>query len=163
MANKRALLCLAAVFLVPGLCAAQVPVMPATDQPALLESPDPQLARNKKLVYDYFREVLEAGHTDLVEKYIAADFVQHDPNMTGGRDRFAAFVKARRPVPQPFQPTLRVPLVTIVAERDLVVMVFLKSGPVREHPGQEYTSTSAEIYRIANDQIAEHWSTTVRE
>ena len=33
----------------------------AEDQQALLTSPDPQLAANKKLVYDMYRIVLQAG------------------------------------------------------------------------------------------------------
>ena len=40
--------------------AAQVPVQPAADQEALLASPDPALRANKRLVYDFWREVFEA-------------------------------------------------------------------------------------------------------
>jgi predicted SnoaL-like aldol condensation-catalyzing enzyme len=150
-------ICVAASLLTPLLADAQAPVVPTADQLALLKSPNATLAHNKRLVFDYFREVLDAGHADLVKKYLSATFLQHDPNMTNSRDEFAALVRARRPEPLPIQATLRQPLVAIVAERDLVVMVFLKSAEVPGHPEQHYTTTTAEIYRIANHQIVEHW------
>jgi hypothetical protein len=34
----------------------------AQSQKSMLYSKDPQLAKNKKLVYDFWREVLEGGH-----------------------------------------------------------------------------------------------------
>ena len=47
---------------------AQLPVTPAPDQGALLQSDDPQLAHNKRFVYDFWREVLEGRHVELAEK-----------------------------------------------------------------------------------------------
>ena len=44
---------------------AQVPVTSNPDQEAMLRSADPQLAKNKRFVYDFWREVFEAAHMDL--------------------------------------------------------------------------------------------------
>ena len=38
------------------------PVVPAKDQQALLKSSDPQLAANKKLVFDMWRAIIQGGH-----------------------------------------------------------------------------------------------------
>ena len=50
---------------------AQLPVAPLANQEALLQSNDPKLAANKKLVYDCWRELLEASHLELTDKYLA--------------------------------------------------------------------------------------------
>ena len=67
---------------------AQLRPLPATDQKSLLKSNDPQLAKNKKIVYDFWREVLEAGHLDLAEKYMTETYMQHNPNVSTGRQGF---------------------------------------------------------------------------
>jgi predicted SnoaL-like aldol condensation-catalyzing enzyme len=153
----------AAVVLLSGVTHAQSPVQPARDQLGLLESADPILAKNKRLVFDYFREVLEAGRPELLSRYLAKDFIQHDPNMTGDEKSFAALIKSREPTPRPAESRLRSPLVTIVAERDLVVMVFLKTLPVPGAETKVYTTTSNEIYRIERGKIKEHWATVLKE
>ena len=47
-------------FLLAGLLVsahAQVPPLPATDQLAMLKSPDPQLAHNKRTVFDFWDHI----------------------------------------------------------------------------------------------------------
>ena len=64
------LACLIAVVVVIN-CApilAQVAPTAQPDQESLLQSHDKKLAQNKKLVYDFWREVLEARHMELAEK-----------------------------------------------------------------------------------------------
>lgn len=50
----------------------------------MLVSPDPKLAANKRLVYDFWREVLEAGHVSEVDKYVVESYVQHNPTFRTG-------------------------------------------------------------------------------
>ena len=125
-----------AALLTVALCAAmaahaQLPVQPASDQARLLESPDPKLAANKRLVYDFWREVFEGGHMELADKYMAEGYIQHNPNVASGRDQLAAFIKGSRPV-RPIAPTISFPLISIVAEGDMVVPVL--SGAILTHP-----------------------------
>jgi hypothetical protein len=51
------------------------------DQKMMLLSQDPKPAANKKIVYDFWREVLEAGHMDLAPKYMTETYIQHNPNV----------------------------------------------------------------------------------
>ena len=46
----------------PSAAFAQVAVAPAADQEKLLASADPKLAANKRLDYDFWREVYEGAH-----------------------------------------------------------------------------------------------------
>src|ERR1700730_10515317 len=64
---------------------AQTPVTPNAKPPEeLAKSSNQRLEADKMLVLNLFREVLEARHLDLADKYLAADFIQHNPNAANG-------------------------------------------------------------------------------
>jgi predicted SnoaL-like aldol condensation-catalyzing enzyme len=135
---------------------AQLPVVPLANQKTLLQSNDPKLAANKKLVYDCWREVLEAGHIELAEKYLAETYMQHNPNVATGRkgfvDLFSKFAK-----PQPIVDTIKGPVVAIIAEGDLVVISFAAKLPEPTDSTKTYTTTWFDMFRIENGKLAEHW------
>ena len=133
---------------------AQLPVTLHADQQALLKSSDPQLAANKKLVFDFWREVFQARNMDLAPKYMAENYMQHNPTVATGRQPLMDFFG--RLERQPVKPTID-NLVTIMAERDLVVLAFRRELPDPKNPGQRYTTTWFDMLRIENGKIAEHW------
>jgi hypothetical protein len=61
--------------IVGGTAQAQLAVVPQADHEALLASTDARLAANKRLVYNFWREVFEAGHMELAEKYMAEGYL----------------------------------------------------------------------------------------
>ncbi len=135
---------------------AQLPVQPLANQKTLLQSNDPKLAANKKLVYDMWREMLEAGHIELADKYLAESYMQHNPTVPTGRkgfvDLFSKFAK-----PQPIVDTIKAPVVAIVAEGDLVVLSFAAKLPEPSDSTKTYTTTWFDMFRIENGKLAEHW------
>ncbi len=138
---------------------AQVPVAAAADQAALLKSGSPRLARNKQLVYDFWREILEAHHVELGPKYMQESYMQHNPNFPTGRAGILSAL-ARRPV-LAIQPTIQRPLVNIIAEGDLVVLAFVDARPIDPaDKARTYTTTAFDMFRIENGKIAEHWDTS---
>ncbi|WCM90668.1 nuclear transport factor 2 family protein [Acidovorax sp. NCPPB 3576] len=141
---------------------AQVPVQPAADQQALLASADPVLRANKRLVYDFWREVFEAGQVAQAEKYVAESYVQHNPNVPTGRAAMVGFVQRRNPSPQPVEERIKAPLVSIVAERDMVILSFVREYPEPKDPDRKYTTTWFDMFRIENGKIAEHWDGAVK-
>lgn len=150
----RTLGALASALLLCGTAAAQLPVAPAADQQALLASGDSKLAANKKLVYDFWREVVQARDPERASAYVAESFMQHDPNVPTGR---AAFARSLGGAPkQPVKSTID-DLVSIVAERDLVVLGFRRVLPDLAEEGQTYTTTWFEMLRVENGKIAERW------
>ena len=52
-------------LLVPGVAHAQVGVVAQPNHELLLASPDPRIAANKRFVYDFWRDVFEAGQMEL--------------------------------------------------------------------------------------------------
>ena len=130
--------------------------MAKPEHAALLQSKDPVLARNKRLVYDFWREVLEAGQLDLAEKYLTESYIQHNPLVASGRDAFVDFF-SKFAKPKPIQPKVQAPLVAIVAEGDLVLMVFARELEDPKDKTTKYTTTWFDMWRIENGKMAEHW------
>ena len=155
-------LALCAATIAPIAAHAQLPVQAATDQAALLRSADPRLAANKKLVYDFWREVFEAGHMDLAENYLAEGYVQHNPNVPTGRAAFVAFF-TQYVKPKPIQPTIHAPVVTLVAEGDQVVISFVRTLVDPKDATKKSTTTWFDMFRIENGKIAEHWDCAPKE
>lgn len=151
-----AVLALLTLVATPSSARAQVPVQADPDQERMLQSPDPRLAANKKLVYDFWREVLEAGHMDLAEKYMAESYVQHNPNVPTGRAAFIDFF-SKQIKPKPIEPRVTAPLVAVVAEGDLVVLSFVRRVAEAKDPSKKYTTTWFDMFRVTDGKIAEHW------
>jgi len=134
----------------------------AQSQKSMLYSKDPQLAKNKRLVYDFWRSVLEGGHLEPASKYLTEAYIQHNPNVPTGRqafiDFFSRFAKAK-----PIIDTIQSPLIAIVAEGDRVVLSFKDVHPDPKDPSKYYTTTSFDMLRIENGKIAEHWDAALKQ
>jgi predicted SnoaL-like aldol condensation-catalyzing enzyme len=139
-----------------GIAFAQVPPVAAPDQAALLKAADPKLAANKKLVFDMYRAIIQAGRTDLAPQFFTKDYIQHNPNVSSGLDALVAYIKQTRPE-RPIAPTITFPTIAIMAEGDLVTVAVVTYEPDPEKPGTKYATTHFDMYRIENGKIAEHW------
>ena len=148
------------LLLVATVGYAAEPVVETLDQAALLKSSDPQLAANKKLVYDMWRTFINAYHVDEAGKFLAPEYHQHNPNATTGLPGVIEYFKTlnltRKPVPERIENKV----VSIVAERDLVVVALVREE--KDKDGKPYTSTWFDMYRIANGKIVEHWDTALK-
>ena len=126
----------------------------AQDHEALLASDDPQLAANKRLVYDMYRIVLQAGLADRASEFILDDYVQHNPNAGQGLAGVQDYVRKTRPERE-IKEKLDLPLIHLMAEGDYVQTAFVR--PEKDAQGNTYYSTWFDLYRIEDGKIAEHW------
>ncbi len=153
MKKKVLLLSLIALFAVSAF---------AQNQKAMLHSKNAKLAQNKKLVYDFWREILEGGHIEFANKYMMESYIQHNPNIPTGRqvivDYFTKYVK-----PIPIVDTIKAPIIAIVAEGDLVVLTFKQEYPDPKDKDKKYTSTWFDMLRVENGKIAEHWDPSTKQ
>jgi predicted SnoaL-like aldol condensation-catalyzing enzyme len=150
---------ISAIFLACAVSApalAQVPVLANPQHEQLLASPDARLAANKRLVYDFWREVFEGGHFELAEKYLAESYIQHNPNVATGRAAFIEFF-AKVATPKPVEARVKAPLVAILADGNFVTLSFVREYDDPKNPGAKYTTTWFDQFRIENGRIAEHW------
>jgi predicted SnoaL-like aldol condensation-catalyzing enzyme len=150
-------------LLVLPLCGqAQEAVQANLDHEKLLASTDARAAANKRLVYDFWREVFEAGHLELAEKYLTEGYIQHNPNVPTGRAAFVTFFSKLKQ-PGPIEPRVKAPLVAIVADGDMVVLSFVQENGDPKDVSTRYTTTWFDMFRITDGKIAEHWDAARRQ
>jgi predicted SnoaL-like aldol condensation-catalyzing enzyme len=126
----------------------------AQDHAALLASEDPKLAANKRLVYDMYRIVLQAGLADRAGEFIHDDYIQHNPNAGQGLTGVQDYIRSTRPERE-IKDTLDLPLIHLMAEGDYVMTSFVR--PEKDANGDTYYTTWFDLYRIEDGKIAEHW------
>ena len=129
-------------------------------QLALLESADPRLAANKRLVFDAWREIVDAGRGDGVERHLDAAFVEHNPAAASGREGFKEYFSAS--AASPVEAPIRAPVVALVAEGDLVVLVTMREHPHPSRAGRTYTTTWFDMFRVVDGRLAEHWDAATK-
>ncbi|HTY94473.1 MAG TPA: nuclear transport factor 2 family protein [Steroidobacteraceae bacterium] len=145
-----------------GTGLAQVPPTGVANQAMLLQSSDPKLAANKKLVFDMWRAIIQGAHTELAPKYFRKDYIQHNPNVTTGRDAMVAYMKSTRPV-RPIDPGINFPVIAIMAEGDKVLVATVSYSPDPTKPGTKYAGTHFDLFRIQHGKIAEHWDSVPKD
>ena len=155
----RKLFCLLVLAFFTVSVYAHVDPKPLAAQEELLKDRDPKLAANKKLVYDFWREVLEARHLDLAEKYMRTDYIQHNPNADTGVAGFKAYF-SKLGGPLAIEPKIKRAVISIVAQGDLVVLNFVQEN--KDSKGQPYKTTWFDMFRIQDGKIAEHWDSATR-
>lgn len=146
--------------LVCAIATAQVKVTPAAHPEAFLNSTDAKLARNKRLVYDFWRDIVDAGRIELIDKYVAENYIQHNPNTPSGRAALVEHI-AKTVKRQATQPRIKAPVVSIVAEGDLVVVSLVSELADPANPAKTYTTTWFDMFRIENGKIVEHWDSAL--
>src|SRR5580692_8297262 len=102
-------------------------------------------ATNKALVLEAFDTLFNQRDYAAAERYWSPDYVQHSAHIAPGRDGLFKLVRS-------LPPTLRYEPGTIVAERDYVIVHGRFSGF-----GAPANWIAADILRIADGVLAEHW------
>ena len=138
-----------------------VPVVPHPDPASLLRSEDPQLAANKRMVWDMWRTVVNGGHVEMADEYLTENYIQHNPMANTGRAAFKQYFSAAVPRRDSIPEAVEEPVVSIVAEGDYVVMAFVTEYDEPDGSGT-YTSTHFDMFRFENGKIAEHWDSIQR-
>lgn len=121
---------------------------------ALMAQGNPaQEEKNKELVLNWWREVVTFGHVELANKYMADDYIEHNPNYAGGRKEFVAYF-GKTPA-KPIQPQLPKQPDRAFTKGDYVVLVWELDG--EEKTGKAFKYNTFDIVRVQNGKIAEHW------
>src|SRR5213082_211041 len=112
------------IVLLVTLCAAspalaQAPVVGSRDPESLFTSPDPKLHENKQVVLHIVRDLLEANHWELADRYLTKEYIQHNPLVASGLDPVLKFFGSRTPAPIPDRKSWKTKVVSVMAEKDL--------------------------------------------
>lgn len=109
--------------------------------------------KNRQLVLEMWEAVIVNLDEDAVARYIAEDYVQHNPNISQGREGLIAAI--RRTKAGKRHSVKR--LIASFAEGDLVVLVWDRDLPDPTRPGEIYTNNAFDMFRVKDGIIVEHW------
>ncbi len=129
-------------------------------QETMLDAPTQRLRDNKRLAYDFCRIVVQAGRAEeRAADFLANDLIEHNPNLPSGLDEFVAAVSEfaePSAIQDQIVPFFGRTLISITAERDIVMLVFSLDVPA-EGATPAYSTAWFEMFRIEDGKIAEHW------
>jgi len=147
-----------ALAVAAGWVLAQVPVAAVKPSEPLFTSQDPHLNRNKQAAYHIARDLLEAGHWELADRWITERYIQHNPNAASGRAAAVDFfTKTLKMKPQPIPARLAHPITAVIAEGDYVVVVAPRELKDPDPAGKTYTIAWFDMWRFVDGKADEHW------
>lgn len=108
----------------------------------------PQSEVNKRIVADYYARVWNAKNADALPDYIAADYIQHNPQVPNGRAPLQHFLGGFfQQMPQSSFNVAR-----LVADGDLVVAHCLFKANEADRG-----MAVVDVYRVSEGLLVEHW------
>ena len=128
--------------------------LPTTKQAAPMTAGE---EKNLAFVLNWWREVVDARHTELAANYAAEDFIQHNPDIPTGRTALVAFFQSLGPPIEPIPGRLVNPPVVEGAKGNFVWLVFEHKFQNPQDPSQSVYEYSFDLFRIQNGKIQEHW------
>ncbi len=132
-------------------------------QPITAQQPSAS-AQNKQLVEQMIQKVFNEGDAASVDKFYAADFVEHEEGSPGQQGLEG--IKAALPILHTAFPDFKMTLEDVVVEGDKLVVRSTWSGTQKGEfygipsKGKRFFVNVMDIYRIKDGKIAEHWGMT---
>lgn len=146
------------LLLISALTPAQVPVTAVTPSEPLFTSADPHLNRNKQAAYHICRDLLEAGHWELADRWISERYIQHNPNAASGRKAVVDFfTKQLGQKPKPIAKHLAHPVSAVIADGDYVTVVTPRVMRDPADPNKTYTMAWFDTWKFVDGKADEHW------
>ncbi|WP_031075867.1 ester cyclase [Streptomyces sp. NRRL WC-3742] len=109
-------------------------------------------AESKRVVLGFYQEVLAKKQLNLVGQYMREDYVQHSPGLKSGvkgyLEDYGLF--------HTFFPDLEATIYRVVPQGDKVFLLATFRGH-HAQTGRELVFNTAELYRVQDGKLAEHW------
>ncbi len=140
---------------------AQEPVVGVADPEALFHSSDPTLNTNLQASYHIIKDLIEAGHWEMADRYLTARYLQHNPNAASGRAGVVYyFTKVVKAKPKPIPQKMKTKIVSVFAQGDLVVVAYPRE--YKDKTCKTYWSTWFDMWRFVDGKADEHWDPATR-
>jgi predicted SnoaL-like aldol condensation-catalyzing enzyme len=146
-----------------GIVHAQEEVVGVPDAEVLFHSRNPKQDKNKQAAYHIMKELLEANHWEMADKWITERYIQHNPQAASGRAnvvKFFTVVLKRQPTDIPDK--LGTKIVSVVAEGDYVIVTQPRQMKDSKDPTKTYTTTWFDMWRFVDGKADEHWDPATR-
>jgi len=109
-------------------------------------------ARNKEIVREIFEKIVNGGDADLAAKFYKPDYIQHNPNVEQGLAGLQKLIRRMHASGNPMRAEIKL----MNAEDDRVWLLVEWSGGAVP-PGAPRLTHTAEIFRVEDGMMAEHW------
>ncbi len=118
--------------------------------PIMAQSNQVQEGKNQELVLNWYHNVVVLGHVSEASKYMADDYIEHDPTISGGRAGFIQHYENASARPAEAKQ------IAAFAQGDYVVLVWQRADkdPKTSTP---YAYTTYDLVRVKYGKIQEHW------
>ncbi|MFP3801204.1 nuclear transport factor 2 family protein [Paraburkholderia sp. SIMBA_027] len=116
--------------------------------------------KNRQVVVDFFRHVLEARNPAAAKDFVTADYKQHCRHIPDGPDGLERYLRGLfgDAPPLPVKDELSPPPTLLVAEGDVVVIAGYVPQPEPAKPGEFYDYFVFDAFRLRDGKLAEHWN-----
>ena len=115
---------------------------------------------NIALVLDMWDGVINRADREAVMKYIAPDYIQHNPNVRQGREGVLELISLIKDPPPAMVPPGRKTFMKAVAQGEYVAVIWTQPQPDPLEPGKSYSGEAFDMFRVRNGQVIEHWDDT---
>jgi predicted SnoaL-like aldol condensation-catalyzing enzyme len=121
-----------------------------------------QLEANKKLVLEFWHTVFDGQDVAKAKLYLAPEYRQHNPNVASGLKGFEDFFGAMWPKPKAAADVKPTQFDVVLAEGNLVQVMFKRPRPEVDDPGKTYMSFWFDLFRVRGGKIVEHWDCALK-
>jgi predicted SnoaL-like aldol condensation-catalyzing enzyme len=102
------------------------------------------------------KDLLGANHWEIADKWLTAEYHEHNPLVASSRDPVVKFFTSiRKPTPVPEHMKTRI--VAVVAEGDLVIVATPRELPNPNDRATKYTTSWFDMWRFKDGRADEHW------
>ncbi|WP_455354102.1 ester cyclase [Streptomyces sp. SYSU K217416] len=108
--------------------------------------------RSKQVVLGFYKEVLGKNQLERAGEFMREDYIQHSPGLKQGLKGYYEDYKLFHSI----FPDLKGTIHSVVAQHDKVMLLATFNGH-HVKTGKELVFETAELYRVQDGKIAEHW------
>jgi predicted SnoaL-like aldol condensation-catalyzing enzyme len=130
---------------------------------AVAADPSPERTAVKRLLIEFEADLsrmvrdnrVQEDVVEVMTKYVADDYIQHDPNTPG--DGLANLIEHFRHVP--IIGATPPPVVSVILDGEVACLMMRELAPDPVIPGATYEWNILTVFRVTDGKLAEHWST----
>jgi len=121
-----------------------------------------------KSMYNDVLNALTSGKTDVLDKYIAPDFIEHDPSPMMSKKSGLERIKEDFAAYHKIFPDMKAKVHSIAVDGDYLFAYLTFTGTTSEPymgmpAGHKMTMNSVDVIRFEGDKAVEHWGFTSNE